>query len=106
MNGNVWRARFSPNETGAWHYISTSSNAILDGQSGAFDVAEPGGCSPYSPGALPDFACVGLLQYVGGRYLQFADGPFWLKGGEDEPEDFLASGQNAGFPTKTPPSTI
>ena len=101
MNGNIWRARFSPNETGAWNYASSSNNNILDGQSGAFDVTAPVGCSPYSPGDLPDFACVGRLQYVGGHFLKFADGPFWLKGGEDDPEDFLAPGQTAGFPGKT-----
>ncbi len=101
MDGNVWRVRFSPDETGNWLYMSNSNDPVLDGQSGSFDVVQPGGCTPYSPGALPDFSCVGRLEYGGGHFLKFADGPFWLKGGEDDPEDFLAPGQTAGFPSKT-----
>jgi hypothetical protein len=34
------------------------------------------------------------LEYVGDHYLKFADGPYWIKGGADSPENFLAY---AGF---------
>jgi hypothetical protein len=39
------------------------------------------------------------LEYVGGHYLKFRDGPFWIRGGVDSPENFLAY---AGF-DNTPP---
>ncbi|HEU0022273.1 MAG TPA: DUF5060 domain-containing protein, partial [Dehalococcoidia bacterium] len=100
LDGNVWKVRFSANATGSWTYASTSSNPLLNGQIGNFQVTEPTGCVDYNPGGLPDFGCVGRLESVGQHYLKFADGPYWLKGGEDDPEDFLAPGQTAGYPSK------
>ena len=39
----------------------------------------------------PDFRAKGLLQYVGGHYLRHAgSGEYYLKGGADSPENFLA----------------
>ena len=39
----------------------------------------------------PDFRAKGMLRYVGKRYLQFAQtGEFFIKGGADSPENFLA----------------
>ncbi len=67
---------------------------------GQFNVTAPSGCQPYSSGSLPDFSCTGRLDYVGEHYLKFDNGTYWLKGGADEPEDFLAPGSNAGFRTK------
>jgi hypothetical protein len=100
LDGNVWRVRFSPNETGDWDYVSTSSEPQLNGHNGTFTVSDPSGCTAYAAGGLPDFGCVGRLQAVNQHYLRFAEGPYWLKGGEDDPEDFLAPGQNVGFSTK------
>lgn len=100
LDGNVWRARFSPDAVGVWQYRSSSDEALLDGQSGSFEVAAPAGCAAYVPGALPDFACSGRLQAVNQHYLAFADGTYWLKGGADDPEDFLAPGQTVGFSSK------
>ena len=99
MDGNVWRARFSPNATGSWSYTSSSAEATLNGESGTFTVTAPTGCSAYVPGGLPDFSCAGrLVHNTGQHYLQFSDGTYWLKGGEDEPESWLATpvGQGCG----------
>lgn len=101
MDGNVWKARFAPNATGAWSYESSSAEGTLDGETDTFTVTAPSGCSAYVPGALPDFLCVGRLEGGGGEhYLQFNDGTFWLKGGVDEPEHFLGPGLNFGFASK------
>ncbi len=100
QEGNLWKARLPPDEAGVWSYRSSSEHPVLDGQVGEV-VAEPGGaCKPYEPGGLPDFACLGDLRYVGERYLAFSRGTYWLKGGVDDPEDFLAPEQNAGFEDK------
>ena len=37
---------------------------------------------------------------MGGHYLKFRNGPYWIRGGTDSPENFLAY---AGF-DNTPPS--
>ena len=100
LDGDVWRVRFAPDSVGLWSYASSSSDPLLDGDTGSFKVFAPSGCRSYSAGGLPDFACAGRLEYVGGHYLKFADGPYWLKGGVDEPESFLAPGVNAGFGSK------
>ena len=102
QSGKVWRARFSPDETGEWQFrasfrkggevaISLDSSdgepAAFDGATGEFRV------EPLDPNA-PGFYKWGRLEYVGGHYFKFRDGPYWLKGGTDSPEDFLAY---AGF---------
>jgi hypothetical protein len=100
LDGNVWKVRFSPDTSGSWSFRSQSAVAELNDQTGTFTVTAPSGCTEYQAGGLPDFSCLGKLQYVGEFYLGFADGSYWVKGGADEPEDFLAPGRNAGFATK------
>ncbi|NHZ72902.1 MAG: DUF5060 domain-containing protein [Nitrospirae bacterium] len=100
MDGDVWRARFAPNAVGNWTLSTSSIDPILDSYSAAFEVLDTASCDPLEPGDLPDFTCTGRLAYVDDFYLQFADGTFWLKGGVDDPEDFLAPGQTVGFTTK------
>lgn len=100
--GDVWMARFSPDEPGRWRYcvsfhsgsgVAVELDPLLgeakapDGVSGIFDV------TPVDPHA-PGFLRWGGLEYVGEHYLKFRDGPYWLKGGVDSPENFLAY---AGF---------
>ena len=96
--GNIWRVRFTPDKAGKWSFrasfrkgpeVTVSLNpeagepAALDGCEGAFEV---GPCDEDAPGFLK----LGRLEYVGGYYLKFRDGPHWIKGGADSPEDFLS----------------
>ena len=100
MDGSSWKVRFTPDSIGNWTYFSNSSEPLLDGQSGSFIVIDDRTCPPYQPGGLPDYQCVGRLASAGDHYLRFGDGTYWLKGGEDDPEDFLAAGINVGFTDK------
>lgn len=107
-SGNMWCARFTPDNAGRWSYqasfrtgeeVAVSLDptagrpADFDGICGGFDVA-PG--DPEAPGFLK----WGRLEYAGGHYLKFARGPYWIRGGTDSPENLLAY---AGF-DRTPPS--
>jgi hypothetical protein len=106
--GNVWRARFSPDEPGQWQYTvsfrsgpgvavavdNRAGGAVSgDGQQGTLTVG------PRDP-AAPGFLKLGRLEYVGKHYLKFRDGGYWISGGTNEPENFLAY---EGF-DNTPPS--
>jgi len=72
VQGNVWRARFTPDELGEWRYtiklLSGANAAVLD---------------------QTEFEQYGRLSYVGEHYLKFSDGPYWIKGGVDSPENFF-----------------
>lgn len=98
--GNKWRVHFSPDELGEWMYhvdfrkgnwaaVSTKKNTgvsadYMDGAKGSF-VAEA------SDKVGRDFRSKGRLQYVGERYLKFAEtGEYFLKQGPDAPENFLS----------------
>jgi hypothetical protein len=98
-SGRCWRARFMPDEAGEWTFrasfrngdgiaVSDEPNAgeptAFDGLGGSFTIA------PVEQSA-PGFYAKGQLEYVGERYLRFAEtGEPWLKGGADSPENFLA----------------
>jgi len=96
-HGTVWRVRFSPDQAGTWRYRAQFRNgsgiavqpdqagepAAFDGAAGQFTVA------PLDSTA-PGFLKWGRLEYVGGFYLKFRDGGYWIKGGTDSPENFLA----------------
>lgn len=98
--GNVWRVHFCPDAEGVWDYsvsfrsgdgvsVSDENNAgsawsPLDGESGSFTVGP-------NDKALPDLRAHGRLEYVGERYLRFAESEeYFLKQGADAPENFLA----------------
>lgn len=100
MNGNIWLARFSPDSSGEWRYLTSSSQDLLDGHSGVFEVLPASQCEDYRIGEIADFECLGRLTFSGEHYLSFSEGTYWLKGGVNEPEDFLAPGVNAGFKNK------
>ena len=92
LDGDVWKVRFSADETGHWKYVSKSNDRRLDGHSGEFAVTEP-------PEDAPGFYRWGRLEYTGTaenklRYLKFHDGPYWLKAGCDDPENFLGGYDN------------
>ncbi|MCJ7695082.1 MAG: DUF5060 domain-containing protein, partial [Anaerolineaceae bacterium] len=100
MDGSTWKVRFNPDVPGSWTFISSSVEPLLDGHIGTFNVIDDRVCQTYQPGGLPEFDCVGRLEHTGDHYLRFSNGTYWLKGGEDDPEDFLAPGINAGFSNK------
>ncbi|MBN2316816.1 MAG: serine hydrolase [Sedimentisphaerales bacterium] len=98
--GNVWRVHFTPDAAGRWSFqasfrrgkdiaVSFDSDAgqavIPDGQGGEFEVAV---ADPNAPGFLSQ----GKLAYVPNKfYLKtLGDNRYWIKGGADSPEDFLA----------------
>ncbi len=98
--GNKWRVHFAPDEIGEWTYqvdfrkgrwvaVSSKKNAgvsggFMDGAKGSFNVEA-------SDKTGRDFRSKGRLQYVGERYLKFAEtGEYFLKQGPDAPENFLS----------------
>lgn len=96
--GDIWRVRFTPPRRGQWSYIASFRSgpdiavdlnpasgqpAAFDGVKGTLDIER----------ALrdgPEFLRYGRLEYAHGFYLKFRSGPYWIKGGTDEPEDLLA----------------
>lgn len=97
-SGNSWRALWTPDESGVWHYrvalVSgprialfpdrTGISAPGDGLEGEIIIADP-------PDERIDTPARGKLRYVGQRYLQHAgDRTYYLKAGADSPENFLA----------------
>ncbi len=92
--GNKWRVHFTPDREGEWRYTASFRTgadvaislypaegrpAAFDGASGSFRIA-----------AAPKGA-KGMLRYAGGHYLKYAGtGEYFLKGGADSPENFLA----------------
>lgn len=108
--GDRWQARFTPDAVGTWRYtirFRTGENVAIaddpaageavppDGVSGTFEIAA-------SDKQAPDFRAMGMLRYVGEHYLQFAEtGQYYLKGGADSPENFLAYYQFDGQPGET-----
>jgi hypothetical protein len=96
-SGNVWRAHFAPDRTGAWTYrvaftrgkrVAVNGGgegvAPFNGLSGRFSVAA-------TDKAGRDFRAKGWLGYVGKHHLRFAgSGEYFLKAGPDSPETLLA----------------
>ncbi|MGB3586184.1 MAG: DUF5060 domain-containing protein, partial [Tunicatimonas sp.] len=98
--GNKWMVRFTPDQTGEWTYnvsfkkgeevaiqqdISKATSAeFMDGLSGSFTITD-------SDKSLPDNREQGRLNYVGERYLKYAEtGNYFIKLGVDAPENLLA----------------
>ncbi len=92
LDGSVWKVRIAADETGRWRFASRSKNQQLGGQDGTFTVIDPSADAP-------DFYRWGRLEAVGTadngiRYLKFRDGPYWLKAGCDDPENFLGNSRH------------
>jgi hypothetical protein len=98
--GNIWMVHFAPDRTGRWTWrasfrtgadvaVSDDPKAgepvpTVDGRTGTLTIGS-------TDKAGRDFRAKGLLQYVGRRYLRFAEtGEWFLKCGADAPENFLA----------------
>lgn len=98
-SGNVWKVRFMPDLEGTWDYTvsfrkgeniaidddpEAGEAVFFDGETGKLEVSA-------IHGASMGFHAMGRLMYTGDRYLQFAEtGEYFLKGGADSPENFLA----------------
>jgi hypothetical protein len=98
-SGNQWRAHFTPDEEGDWRYAASfrsgedvalspdpqaGAPAAFDGAAGSFRIRA-------SDKTGSDHRAQGLLQYVGRHHLRYAaSGEYFLKGGADSPENFLA----------------
>ena len=90
--GPLWRVRFTPTEPGLWQWranFRTGPNVALDfteeGQPAPFDNAT----GEFTAAPAPAHAR-GFLRWHREHYLRFDDGRYFLKGGADSPENFLA----------------
>lgn len=95
--GNVWRARFVPDQAGTWTYVASfragprvavdlAANAGtatgFDGTNGSISIAA-------RDASAPGFSGKGILEYAGEHYLRFEDGTYFVKAGANSPENFL-----------------
>lgn len=94
--GNVWRVHLCPSKTGKWKYearfkagndAAISNNYVsagyFDGKKGEFIIEA-------NDKKLPDNRAKGRLEYVGKRYLRYAEtGEYMIKAGADSPENML-----------------
>ena len=101
-DGSIWRVRFTPDEEGLWHYsvgfVQATAIAVASSTESAVTLPANGSTGQFTIAPLdndaPGFSGKGRLEYVGAHYLKHADGPYWIKGGVDSPENFLGY---AGF---------
>jgi hypothetical protein len=97
--GNKWRCHFTPDQPGEWRFAASFRTGpdvamSLDPEAGA-RAAPDGAAGSFRIGPSDkkgrDFRAKGLLRYVGEHYLRHAaSGEYFLKGGADSPENFLA----------------
>ena len=95
--GNIWKVRFTPDESGRWNYSVSFKKAkdiavnngegepvFSDGVEGSFDVVE-------SDKTGDDFRSKGRVVNGGNGYFKFLESDvLWIKNGADSPENFLA----------------
>lgn len=98
-SGNIWKVHFAPDEIGIWHFeirfVKGKWAAVRESNklksAGYFDKSTGTINIEASDKNGQDFRGKGRLQYVGERYLKFAEtGEYFLKCGADAPENFLA----------------
>ena len=98
--GTRLRVSFCPDAPGAWRYearfrtgpgvaVQTGTRRRAPARSAR---AEPARSTivPRDPEAA-GFLKWGRLAYAGKHYLKFAEGPYWIRGGTDEPKIFWAT---------------
>jgi hypothetical protein len=98
--GNKWRVHFAPDDTGTWRYavsfrrgpnVAVSQSALAGESAGYMDGVRDSFAVAPSDKDGRDFRARGRLEYVGDRYLRFAEtGEYFLKCGADAPENLLA----------------
>jgi hypothetical protein len=112
IQGQIWRVHLVPDEEGFWYWDASFragpgvavDDSPLAGSDASTDIEGPMfGRFKVGPrnSAAPGFLGKGsTLRYVGERYLQWPEtGEYFLKGGADSPENFLAYD---GFDQTTP----
>ncbi len=98
-SGEIWQVRFKPDKPGRWSFktsfregpnLAISEDPMegtplsFDGLSGTIEIGP-------SDKTGRDLRASGRLEYVGERYLRFSgSGAYFIKGGADSPENFLA----------------
>ncbi len=95
-SGKIWKARFTPDRPGLWSYkailyhgdsVALSSNIesaeIITEKSGSFLVTR-------TDKDGPDFRAYGRIGVHNGYFKYQHSDRYWLKGGTDSPENFLA----------------
>ncbi len=99
ISGNKWQVHFTPDKRGFWSYKASfrkGSDIAIDpdpeaGSPVSFDSIKGQFKIAPTDKAPPDFRARGMLNYIGEHYLQFAETKeYFLKGGADSPENFLA----------------
>ena len=83
-------------------YVNVKHSARMDAERHFYSIGEMCDAfdvTPRDPEA-PGYLKYGFLGYAGGHYLKFTDGPYWLRGGTDEPENLLAYEGFASTPPK------
>ncbi len=88
MDGNIWKVRFAPEITGSWSFNVASPIIQFNRYEGGFKVLPFSECDN-NDGPPLDLNCYGRLEYVGGHYLRFQNGVYWIKSGIDDPENFI-----------------
>ncbi len=98
--GDKWKVHLAPDRTGKWTYkasfragenVAVSDNSTAGKSAGYFDGATGFFIVADTDKAGRDMRAKGRLEYVGKRYLRFAEtGEYFLKQGADAPENFLA----------------
>ena len=95
--GVKWRAYFTPDRTGEWSYsavLRTGTDVAINDDPSAIDPVhtwEGEFTVAKSDKSGDDLRAKGRLEYTGERYLRFAGtDEYFIKGGADSPENFLA----------------
>ncbi len=98
-SGAKWRVHFCPDEEGAWTYTASfrTGTDIAAGTSASAGTATSfnGAGGTFNVGPTDktgrDHRGKGMLRYANQHHLRFAQtGEYFLKGGADSPENFLA----------------
>ena len=99
-SGSKWRVHFAPTQAGEWRWSASFRSGTNVAVNDSANAGSPAGFFDGSTGTFlvsgtdksgPDLRGKGLLEYVDGHYLRFAEsGEYFLKQGPDAPENLLA----------------
>jgi len=93
-SGSTWKVHFRPSVSGDWTYkvsLRSGKDIAVNDDAMAGEAIEGDGTNGIVAVSAADAGARGRLKYVGERYEQFeGTGEYFLKGGADSPENFLA----------------